>query len=208
MHWADVDLRSAFQREFELPVWIENDVKACLIGEKARRGLSDAVDTVYLMVGTGVGVAATVSGRVMRGDKSRAGEIERVPIVADSPAQTTLHQHIIESALIERAARNDPTIDSVSAIVSNIDKPWAREIVDDFKRYLGFIIHMIDGVCDPRSIILGGTLIPKLAPYIRDTLPENRVIIGENYEEACVTGAAIVAMRAAIHALINEQIAI
>lgn len=208
MHWADVDLRSAFQREFELPVWIENDVKACLIGEKARRGLSDAVDTVYLMVGTGVGVAATVSGRVMRGDKSRAGEIERVPIVADSPAQTTLHQHIIESALIERAARNDPTIDSVSAIVSNIDKPWAREIVDDFKRYLGFIIHMIDGVCDPRSIILGGTLIPKLAPYIRDALPENRVIIGENYEEACVTGAAIVAMRAAIHALINEQIAI
>ncbi len=208
MLWDDQDLRGAFQRKFGLPVWIENDVKACLTGEKARRGLADSVDTAYLMVGTGVGVAATVSGRVMRGDKCRAGEIERVPLVSDAPEATSLHQHIIEASLLERAARFDPTVTSISALVFNMEKPWAREILDDFKRYLVFIIRMIDGVCDPRYIILGGTLIPALAPLLRDALPAEQVIIGEDYEQACVTGAAIVAMRGAIHALINEQIAI
>ena len=124
------------------------------------------------------------------------------------PGETTLHQLLIEAALIERAAGFDPAIDSVSAIVSNIDKPWARAILEDFKHYLSFIIQMIDGVCNPHSIILGGTLIPPLAPYIKDALPRGRVIIGEDYEDACVTGAAIVALRGAINALINEQIEI
>lgn len=208
MGWENVDLVSALRDEIGLPVWLENDVKACLTGEKARRGMGDDVDTAYLMLGTGVGVAATVSGRMMRGVDSRAGEIERVPIVPGEPGETTLHQHLIEAALIERAARSDPAIDSVSAIVSNIDKPWARAILEDFKHYLSFIIQMIDGVCNPHSIILGGTLIPPLAPYIKDALPRGRVIIGEDYEDACVTGAAIVALRGAINALINEQIEI
>lgn len=208
MGWENVDLVSAFRDEIGLPVWLENDVKSCLTGEKARRGLGDNVDTAYLMLGTGVGVAATVSGRMMRGVDSRAGEIERVPIVPGVPGETTLHQHLIEAALIERAARFDPAIDSVTAIISNIDKPWARDIVEDFKHYLSFIIQMIDGVCNPHSIILGGTLIPPLKPYIKSALPEGRVIIGDDYEEACVTGAAIVAMRGAISALINEQIEI
>ena len=208
MGWENVDLVSALRDEIGLPVWLENDVKACLTGEKARRGMGDDVDTAYLMLGTGVGVAATVSGRMMRGVDSRAGEIERVPIVPGEPGETTLHQHLIEAALIERAAGFDPAIDSVSAIVSNIDKPWARAILEDFKHYLSFIIQMIDGVCNPHSIILGGTLIPPLAPYIKDALPRGRVIIGEDYEDACVTGAAIVALRGAINALINEQIEI
>ncbi|MGN0742405.1 MAG: ROK family transcriptional regulator [Candidatus Fimadaptatus sp.] len=208
MGWENVDLVSALRDEIGLPVWLENDVKACLTGEKARRGMGDDVDTAYLMLGTGVGVAATVSGRMMRGVDSRAGEIERVPIVPGEPGETTLHQHLIEAALIERAARSDPAIDSVSAIVSNIDKPWARAILEDFKHYLSFIVQMIDGVCNPHSIILGGTLIPPLAPYIKDALPRGRVIIGEDYEDACVTGAAIVALRGAINALINEQIEI
>ena len=208
MGWENVDLVSALRDEIGLPVWLENDVKACLTGEKARRGMGDDVDTAYLMLGTGVGVAATVSGRMRRGVDSRAGEIERVPIVPGEPGETTLHQHLIEAALIERAARSDPAIDSVSAIVSNIDKPWARAILEDFKHYLSFIVQMIDGVCNPHSIILGGTLIPPLAPYIKDALPRGRVIIGEDYEDACVTGAAIVALRGAINALINEQIEI
>ena len=208
MGWENVDLVSALRDEIGLPVWLENDVKACLTGEKARRGMGDDVDTAYLMLGTGVGVAATVSGRMMRGVDSRAGEIERVPIVPGEPGETTLHQHLIEAALIERAAGFDPAIDSVSAIVSNIDKPWARAILEDFKHYLSFIIQMIDGVCNPHSIILGGTLIPPLAPYIKDALPRGRVIIGEDYEDACVTGAAIVALRGAINALINEKIEI
>lgn len=208
MHWRNVNLASAFANEFSLPVWVENDVRACLIGEKARKKIADDIDTVYLMVGTGVGVAATISGRIMRGFNSRAGEIENLSLSPASGRSTTLHEHLTESSLIERAAHFDPAIDSVSAIISNISKPWAREIIDDFKHYLSQIIKTIDSICAPRIIILGGTFITALTPYICDVCTPDRVIIGADYEDACVTGAAIVAMRGAIHALINEQIEI
>lgn len=208
MDWEDVDLRDAFEREFAMPVWIENDVKACLIGEKARRGLSDAVDTAYLMVGTGVGVAATVSGRVMRGDASRAGEIEHMSLISASYGSDSLHDHIVESALLRRSARFDPDVTSIGALLRRLDKPWARGILRDFTNYLRLTIGLVKGFYDPRIIILGGTLISQLALLIRDELPGDSVIIGENYEDACVTGAAIVAMRGAIHAMINEQMAL
>lgn len=208
MGWENVNLVEPFKEVLGLPVWLENDVRSCLIGEKARRGLSDETDTAYLMVGTGIGVAATVGGRMMRGFSSRSGEIERVPINPGMECQTTLHRHLTEASLIERARKYDPQVDSVCSIAMNIRQPWAQELVADFKKYLNFIIQMVDGICNPYSIILGGTIIPQLAPYIKDALPAGRVIIGENYEDACVTGAAMVAIRGGIQALINEQIEI
>ena len=208
MGWENVNLVEVFSRVLNLPVWLENDVKSCLVGEKARRGLSDDTDTAYLMVGTGVGVAATVGGKVMRGFNSSSGEIERVPIIDSVDGVTTLHTHLTESSLIARSTAADPRMDSVSSITLNIGQPWAQAILSDFKKYLRFIIQMVDGICDPYAIILGGTVIPQLAPFIKDALPEGRVIIGENYEDACVTGAAMVAIRASIQALISEQIEI
>ena len=35
MRWANADLRAPFEEALGLPIWIENDVKACLTGELA-----------------------------------------------------------------------------------------------------------------------------------------------------------------------------
>ena len=67
------DLRDWARAEFDLPLAIENDARMALIGEwkhGAGRG-SDSV--VMITLGTGLGTAAVIEGRVLRGKHGQAG---------------------------------------------------------------------------------------------------------------------------------------
>ena len=69
----DLDLRAWAQREFGLPLAIENDARMALIGEwrvGAGRGCDDLV---MMNLGTGLGVCAIIEGRVLRGKHGQAG---------------------------------------------------------------------------------------------------------------------------------------
>lgn len=68
-----LDLRAWAKREFNLPLAIENDARMALIGEwkhGAGRGTDNAV---MLTLGTGLGTAAVIEGRVLRGKHGQAG---------------------------------------------------------------------------------------------------------------------------------------
>lgn len=57
-----VSLTQPFAQAFGLPAWAENDVKACLVGERAVRGIPEEEDVAYLLVGTGLGLAISAAG--------------------------------------------------------------------------------------------------------------------------------------------------
>jgi fructokinase len=65
--WADFDLVGAMHEALGVPVELDTDVNAALLGEArwgAAQGLSDAV---YLTIGTGIGGGAIVHGEVVHG---------------------------------------------------------------------------------------------------------------------------------------------
>lgn len=81
--WFDFPLGSRLVHRFGLPVYLDNDVNAILLGEHwlgAARGRRHAL---CLAVGTGIGAALLVDGRLHRGTHGAAGE---VGYVATSPA--------------------------------------------------------------------------------------------------------------------------
>lgn len=68
-----LDLAAWADRTLRLPIRIDNDARAALIGEwraGAGRGVDDLV---MLTLGTGIGAAAVVDGRVVRGSHGMAG---------------------------------------------------------------------------------------------------------------------------------------
>lgn len=68
-----LDLRDWAQREFGLPLAIENDARMALIGEwrlGAGRGLNNLA---MMTLGTGLGTCAVIEGRVLRGTHGQAG---------------------------------------------------------------------------------------------------------------------------------------
>jgi len=68
-----LDLVAWSQREFDLPLKIENDARMALLGEwyaGAARGFDDVVMTT---LGTGIGGAAMIGGKLLRGKHAQAG---------------------------------------------------------------------------------------------------------------------------------------
>jgi glucokinase len=67
-----VDLSAWARREFGLPLAIENDARMALIGEW-RHGAGRGCDNLVMMtLGTGIGTAALIEGRVLRGVHGQA----------------------------------------------------------------------------------------------------------------------------------------
>jgi glucokinase len=84
--WNRCDIVSPLQRRFGVPVRLENDADAALLGE-AWTGAGRGLDPVVMLTfGTGVGGAALVDGRVHRGVRGEHPELGHVPVQPDGPA--------------------------------------------------------------------------------------------------------------------------
>ncbi len=70
---VDLDLRAWAQSELGLPLAIENDARMALIGEWRAGAGRGCDDLVMMTLGTGLGTAAIIEGRVLRGTHGQAG---------------------------------------------------------------------------------------------------------------------------------------
>lgn len=69
----DFDLRAWAAAELNLPVIVENDARAALVGETTTGSAAGARDAVLVTLGTGIGTAAMIDGVPMRGHSGHAG---------------------------------------------------------------------------------------------------------------------------------------
>ena len=77
--WRDYPLRKAFADALNVPVGIDTDVNAAALGE-ATYGAGKGLDSlVYYTVGTGVGAALVLDGRIHHGAHFLAGEMGHMP---------------------------------------------------------------------------------------------------------------------------------
>ncbi|PYV05105.1 MAG: hypothetical protein DMG26_06150 [Acidobacteria bacterium] len=75
--WKNVDLRRALEKEFRVPVYLENDGNMAAIGEHWRGVARDAANFVFLALGTGIGSGIFIDGKLHRGRTGNAGELYR-----------------------------------------------------------------------------------------------------------------------------------
>jgi len=76
--WKNVDLRRALEKEFRVPVYLENDGNMAAIGEHWRGVARDAPNFVFLALGTGIGSGIFANGKLCRGRTGAAGELYRL----------------------------------------------------------------------------------------------------------------------------------
>ncbi|QKJ18519.1 ROK family protein [Microbacterium hominis] len=69
----DVDLSAWSVEQFGCGAAVENDARAALIGEVADGSARGARDAALIVLGTGIGTAAVVDGRVVRGSHGHGG---------------------------------------------------------------------------------------------------------------------------------------
>jgi glucokinase len=73
LDFARVDLSAWSVANFNVPLRLENDARAALLGERHGGSARGFDDVVIITLGTGIGGAAMMQGRLVRGKHSQAG---------------------------------------------------------------------------------------------------------------------------------------
>jgi glucokinase len=83
--WRGVHLRDMLGRRLGVKVWLHNDAKAAALGEHRFGAGKGASNLIHLTVGTGIGGAIIIGGKLYTGAGGVAGEIGHMTIDVNGP---------------------------------------------------------------------------------------------------------------------------
>jgi len=142
------------------PVKVFNDAQAALLGEVWLGAAQHARNVILLTLGTGVGGAAMVDGRILHGHIGRAGHLGHVsldpdgsPDIARTPG--SLEDAIGECTLAVRSAGKFSTTRQLVATFregsADARTVWLRSV-----RALAAALAGLINVLDPETVVIGG----------------------------------------------------
>ena len=157
------------------PLSVLNDAHAALMGEAwigAARGLDQVV---MLTLGTGVGGAALVDGRLLRGHLGRAGHLGHITLDSRAGNDDVGTPGSLEMAIGNKTVqtRSRGRYSSTRDLVEDARRgdPDARSLWEESVRGLAVGINTLINVLDPEAVILGGG-IAQAGPFLFDLLEE------------------------------------
>ncbi|MHB8926482.1 MAG: ROK family protein [Bacillota bacterium] len=178
LFWHNVQVVRPIEREFNLPTFMDNDVRCATLAEAwygAGRGVSNLI---CLTIGTGIGSGLMLEGQLVRGATESAGEIGHMTIEKDGPPCSCGNRGCLEALAagpaIARRAREavnrgmdtvmvamvggqvDRIDASVVAQAARQGDPVAWEIIELTALYLGIGIANYINLVNPELVIIGG----------------------------------------------------
>jgi len=204
-----IDARDAIRDSLGLPVVLENDCNAAVMGEWYF-GSRDGVDSlVHVTFGTGIGGGVVERGQLLRGESAQAGEFGLLPVAPDSDVASTgvtgaweafcsgrgIARHVSErigTEDLETVLEGDVSAQDVFRAASEGDA-FAQSCLDRIARYNAAGVAAICNAVNPGLLTVGGgvamnnaeTVLDGIDRYIDDYLfvdrPEIRISrLGDN----------------------------
>ncbi len=153
--WKEVPLRDILEKEFGIPVFINNDSNCFALGEKYYGFGQQHKTFVGITLGTGIGSGIIIDDKLYSGYNCGAGEIGYLPYkdydfeyYCGANFFTTIHMTSGKQTFLD-AQKNDPR---------------ALALWSEFGSHLGIALRSVVYAYDPEAIILGGA-ISKAFPY-------------------------------------------
>ncbi|MDG3011959.1 ROK family protein [Rhodococcus sp. D2-41] len=190
--WREAPVARRMSERFGLPVFLEHDANAAIWGEYRFGAASGGENVVLIAIGTGIGAALLVDGRMYRGSSGVAPELGHLPVVPDGRpcacgkrgcwerycSGTALADTAIEmlaadpsqSTVLSREASADPgsiTGRRVTAAAQDGD-PLAAAVLADFSRWLGLGLAMVADLFDPDLIVIAGGVAGSAPLFLDD----------------------------------------
>jgi len=165
-------LRQRFEEQFGVPVTLENDVNAACYGEWRFGAGRGAHVLACVTLGTGVGGAIMVDGRLHRGAGYYAGEVGHIIIQAGGPQCFCGGEGCFEALvgregilrLVRRAAAEHPdsllaaqapSVRGLFAAAERGDEA-ALHVVEQVARYIALGLGSLVHIVDPDRLLVGG----------------------------------------------------
>jgi glucokinase len=182
--WDRMPLASRLKRSLGIPVLVESDRNAAIVGESWRGAARGKSDAIVFMIGTGIGAGILSAGRVLRGAhelsgcagwltiteaKNIAGRgIGELEWLAAGPAIARAAQERLqagEESILSEIDCSRITAHDVAAAARKAD-PLAVEVFRRAGTLLGYGIANMVSLLNPQVIILGGGIAAVSDLYI------------------------------------------
>lgn len=164
LNLAGIDVRAALSERFSRPVAISNDCSMALIGEARAGAAKGLANIVMLTIGTGIGGAAMLDGRIVTG-KQAAGQLGHLVVKHDGPACVCGQRGCVEmyssgtsfARLVgEFGLKSGYRCEE--ALADAPHDPVARQLVEAWAGPLRAAISTLSATFDPDVLLLGGGL--------------------------------------------------
>ncbi|MEW5801904.1 MAG: ROK family protein [bacterium] len=178
--WRRVPLKQTMEKRLPYPVFLDNDANAFAYGEKWVGVGRDVQSMVCLTLGTGVGGAIILGGRLWHGADGMAGEVGHMTVQPNglkcncgnygclesyASASSVVRRALVASrtgtpSMILTLAGGDPEKITSSLVYQAALKgdTLAMQIMKETATYLGIGIANLINLLNPEMIVVGGGL--------------------------------------------------
>lgn len=172
--WDSMPLAKRLAHSLSVPVVVESDRNAAVLGESWLGAAREKSDAIVLMIGTGIGAGILSGGQIIRGahelsgcagwltvtrdDVPLAGTRGELESLVAGPAIATAAQQRLrngESSSLAKLESSKITAHDVADAARKRD-PLAVDIFNRAGRLLGFGVANLVSLFDPEVVVLGG----------------------------------------------------
>ena len=175
--WKDINLGHELEKDFRVPVFMENDVNMAAIGEHWRGVARGVGNFVFIALGTGIGSGIFIDGKLYRGRTGSAGEIFRMNIEwqrwAEEFPDTGYFENYVSGLGIAaegRKLRTESATGEAAGLREERDAYFvfeafrqgnaeARAVLEKIFTMFGVGVANVVAVLDPDLIVLGGGIV-------------------------------------------------
>ncbi|CAM4177470.1 ROK family protein [Lederbergia lenta] len=210
--YSGLKLAEVLHKKTGLSVSVENDVRSACLGEMWLGAASGKQEVVLLTLGTGIGGAVVINGKLMRGSANLAGELGHMSIMHNGEScpcggAGCLERYASTSALVrfyKGLSGQELSGKEMMDLVHKNDL-LALEAYDLFLEHLVTGLVNIAHLYNPEIIIIGGGITEQGEVFLKDILEKydkkvmqvykqsTKLVLAQLHNDAALCGAYVAA---------------
>lgn len=220
--WIDIELGKMAKQKFNMPIFVDNDMKSSLVGLSHRHKDIRYEDVTYLSIGTGVGAAVMYGGNLVRGSNNAAGEVGHIILESsgrpcDCGRTGCVQTYLTKNSFVEQCQEVGRDIQEVSQVYEAYcnSEPWALEFVNSQAEHLAMLIRNLVYMYNTRYILVGGAILSDFPELFTLTVSKVAALLHKNLltdlhierveeRDNSRAGAAFVAQEAYLEYILRE----
>ena len=194
-------LSENLNKEFNKPIYIENDAKVAALAEALSRKAKEKNIVCYITISTGLGGGVIINKNIYHGSNNLGGYLSRMILDGENTSDSLISGTALYNIAKEKIDENIKNTEEIFKLskTNNI----ANEIVSEFKKNLVVLFLNISATINPDIIILGGGVLKSKEYFLEDVINEfrnkahpltkNIIIETAGHKEPGILGACLLA---------------
>jgi glucokinase len=155
--WKSVNLKKILEKEFRVPVHLDNDANCAALAEARFGAAKKARNFIYITVSTGIGGGIIIDRQLYRGAIGAAGEFGHMVIDPRGPLCGCGNHGCFEALASGSAIKKRSGMDAIAVeLAARQGDKKALAVIQETAHYLAIGIANLVNIFNPEMVVIGG----------------------------------------------------